>query len=178
MYLSVYLSIDNLAPGAQHWQNILELALLLAWGISALSLNTKPLARNSQFSSQFQVPWTYIIRIFVQLFQPAELLSPPFLEVWWKPRDSPRTRALCLICCLCSGSFQVAIKIRIWNNALDALLLHVLSLKTLTFYFGNLRDWTTLFRASACTVFPITNSYGVNWHKDFLSEILLALTMQ
>lgn len=114
----------------------------------------------------------------MQLFQTAELLSfPSFLEVWCQPRDSARTRALCLICCLCSGSFQVAMKIRFWNDALDALLLHVSFLKTLTLYFANLRDWMTLFRANACSVFPNTNSRGVNWHKDFLSEILLAVTV-
>ena len=108
----------------------------------------------------------------------AELLSfPPFLEVRCQERDWARTRALCLTHCLCSGPFQVAMKIKIWNDGLDALLLHVLSLKTWTPYFGSLRHWMTLFRASAWNVFLVTNSPGVNRHRDFLSEILLALTV-
>jgi len=60
----------------------------------------------------------------------AELLSfPPFLETWRQERDWAGIRPLCLTHCLCSGPFQVATRIKICNEGLDALPLHVLSLK-------------------------------------------------
>lgn len=89
----------------------------------------------------------------------AELLSfPPFLEVRCEERNWARTRDLCLTHSLCNDPFQVAMKIEVWNDGLDVLLLCMLSFKTWTPYFGNLNHQGTWLEYLSHHKFPWSQS--------------------
>lgn len=101
----------------------------------------------------------------------AELVSfTPFLEVRWQERDWARTRALCLTHYL-SGSHENQ-DLEWWLRCFASACVVLKSMDSLLWKPQRLED---SIQGKCLECLSHQEFPGVNWHKDFLSELLLAL---